>query len=96
MSQKINDAIMENVENLSKLSLTAQEREKTAKEMEKILSYVEKLNELDTEGEEPLIHILDEGSRFREDEVTNGNGRDEALANAPGVADGQYTVPRTV
>ena len=63
--------------------------------MEQILDYVEKLNELDAEAVEPLVHILDEVNVFREDIETNGDGREEALANAPRSKDGQYMVPKT-
>ena len=51
---KISDEVMANTELLAKLALTDEEREKSRQEMEKILGYVDKLNELDTEGVEPL------------------------------------------
>lgn len=93
---QIDDTIIERMEFLAKLSLSAEERERAGKEIEKILSYVEKLNELDTEGVEPLVHILPEENVFREDIVTNGDGRDAALSGAPLQRDGQYVVPKTV
>ena len=96
MSRKIDDATMDNVEILAKLALTPQERKKAMVEMEKILDYVEKLNELDTDRVEPLVHILESGNVFREDVVVNGDGKEEALANAPRKKDGQYMVPKTV
>ena len=58
MSRKIDDATMDNVEILAKLALSPQERQKTMDEMEKILDYVEKLNELDTDQAEPLVHTF--------------------------------------
>ena len=94
--RKIDDATMDNVEILAKLALSPQERQKAMDEMEKILDYVEKLNELDTDEAEPLVHILPEVNVFREDVVTNGDGREESLANAPQKKDGQYVVPKTV
>ncbi len=96
MSRKIDDATMDNVEILAKLALSDEERERAREEMEKILSYVEKINELDTDRTEPLVHILESGNVFREDEVTNGSGKEESLANAPRKKDGQYMVPKTV
>ncbi len=95
MGRRIDDATMDNVELLAKLTLGQEEREKVRGELEQILDYVEKLNELDTEAVEPLVHILDEVNVFREDIETNGNGREEALANAPRSKDGQYMVPKT-
>lgn len=94
--RKIDDATMDNVEILAKLALSPEERKKAMEEMEKILTYVEKLNELDTDQAEPLVHILSEVNVFREDVVTNGDGREESLANAPRSKDGQYVVPKTV
>ena len=55
---KISDEVMANTELLAKLALTDEEREKSRQEMEKILGYVDKLNELDTEGVEPLISLF--------------------------------------
>lgn len=95
MGKRIDDAVMDNVELLAKLSLGSEEREKVRGEMEQILDYIEKLNELDTDGVEPLVHILDEVNVFREDVETNGDGREDALANAPKSKDGQYMVPKT-
>ncbi|NBK92644.1 Asp-tRNA(Asn)/Glu-tRNA(Gln) amidotransferase subunit GatC [bacterium 1XD21-13] len=95
MGRRIDDATMDNVELLAKLTLGQEEREKVRGELEQILDYVEKLNELDTEAVEPLVHILDEVNVFREDIETNGDGREEALANAPRSKDGQYMVPKT-
>ena len=87
---KISDEVMANTELLAKLALTDEEREKSRQEMEKILGYVDKLNELDTEGVEPLISL------FREDKVVNGDMRDELVDLAPRKKDGQYLVPKTV
>lgn len=94
--RKIDDVTMDNVEILAKLALTPDERKKAMDEMEKILTYVEKLNELDTDTVEPLVHILPDANVFREDVVTNGDGREESLANAPRKKEGQYIVPKTV
>ena len=94
--RKIDEATMDNVEILAKLALTPQERQKAMDEMEKILTYVEKLNELDTAGVEPMSHIFPVYNVFREDVVTNGDDRDNMLKNAPAEKDGTYKVPRTV
>ncbi len=95
MGRRIDDATMDNVELLAKLTLEPKEREKVREEMEQILNYVEKLNELDTEKAAPLVHILQETNVFREDAVTNGDGLADAMSNAPRSKDGQYMVPRT-
>lgn len=87
---------MANTELLAKLALTDEEREKSRQEMEKILGYVDKLNELDTEGVEPLISLFPVENVFREDKVVNGDMRDELVDLAPRKKDGQYLVPKTV
>ena len=94
--RKIDEATMDNVEILAKLALTPQERQKAMDEMEKILTYVEKLNELDTDGIEPMSHVFPVKNVFREDVVTNGDGSVETLANAPLEKDQSFKVPKTI
>ena len=93
---KISDEVMANTELLAKLALTDEEREKSRQEMEKILGYVDKLNELDTEGVEPLLSLFPVENVFREDKVVNGDMRDELVDLAPRKKNGQYLVPKTV
>ncbi len=64
--------------------------------MGRMLDYIDKLNELDTEGVEPMSHISAAANVFREDVVTNGDDREQILKNAPGCKDGMFKVPRTV
>ena len=87
--RKIDEATMDNVEILAKLALTPQERQK-------MLDYVEKLDELDTDGVEPLSHIFGDENVFRDDVVTNGDNKEAMLANAPKEKEGQYQVPKTI
>lgn len=93
---KIDDATIENVSILAKLFLTQEEKEKAREEMQKMLDYVEKLMELDTDGVEPLTHIFGDENVFREDVVTNGDNHEAMLANAPKQKEGQYQVPKTI
>ena len=95
-AQRIDDTVMENIEILAKLSMSEDEREEMRTELEKILDYVEKLNELDTENVEAASHIFPLENVFREDTVVNGDSREEMLANAPEVKEGQYVVPKTI
>lgn len=94
--QIIDDTVMENVEILAKLALTEEERKKAKEKMQEMLDYVDKLNELDTDGIEPMSHTFSMGNVFREDVVTNGDDRDAMLDNAPKCKDGQYQVSKTV
>ena len=95
MAKMIDDETMENVCILAKLSLTEEEKEKAKEEMQKMLDYVEKLDELDTSKVEPMSHIFGDENVFREDVVTNGDESEKTLKNAPGEKDNMFMVPRT-
>lgn len=96
MANVISDETMEYVGILAKLELSAEEKEAVKKEMERMLDYVDKLNELDTAGVEPLSHIFPVSNVFREDVVENGDDRENMLNNAPAQKDGAYLVPKTI
>ena len=63
------DETMEYLEILSQISLTEEEKQETAGELKKILAYMEKLEELDTDGVEPMSHVFPVQNVFREDIV---------------------------
>lgn len=90
------DETMEYLEILSQISLTEEEKQETAGELKKILAYMEKLEELDTDGVEPMSHVFPVQNVFREDIVEREDQRDALLENAPQKKEGQYLVPKTV
>ena len=96
MANVISDETMEYVGILAKLELKDEEKESARQDMQKMLDYVEKLDELDTDGVEPLSHIFGDENVFREDVVINGDNKDALLANAPKAKEGQYQVPKTI
>lgn len=96
MANSITDETMEYVGILAKLELTKEEKEQAKKDMGKMLDYIDKLNELDTAGAEPMSHVFSMNNVFREDIVTNGDDRDNILKNAPEKKEGAFKVPRTV
>ena len=96
MAKIIDDETIENVCILAKLSLSDEAKAKAKEDMQKMLDYVEKLDELDTDGVEPLSHIFGDQNVFREDVVTNGDNKEAMLANAPKAKEGQYQVPKTI
>jgi len=96
MANIITDEIMEYVGILAKLELTEEEKEQAKKDMTNMLNYIDKLNELDTEGIEPMAHIFPVSNVFREDVVENREEREAILANAPAKKDGCFMVPKTV
>lgn len=90
------DETMEYLEILSQISLTEEEKQETAGELKKILAYMEKLEELDTDGVEPMSHVFLVQNVFREDIVEREDQREALLENAPQKKEGQYLVPKTV
>ena len=96
MANHISDEPIEYVGILAKLELSGEEKEQAKKDMESMLDYVDKLNELDTDGVEPMSHVFPVNNVFREDIVTNGDDREEILKNAPERKDGAFVVPKTV
>ena len=96
MAKIIDDETIENVCILAKLSLGEEAKAKAKQDMQKMLDYVEKLDELDTDGVEPLSHIFGDENVFRDDVVTNGDNKEAMLANEPKEKEGQYQVPKTI
>lgn len=93
---KIDETVLEKAELLAKLKIEPSERERTMQEMEKLLAYTEKLNEVDTEGGLPLSHGEPGGSCLREDVVNGVDGKGGILANAPEQREDCLVVPKTV
>ncbi len=96
MANVITDETIEYVGILAKLELSEKEKEQAKQDMGNMLDYIDKLNELDTTGVEPMSHLFAVNNVFREDTVTNTDCRDEVLANAPEQKDGSFVVPKTV
>ena len=95
MANVIDDETIEYVAILAMLELTDEERAQAGKDMGRMLDYIDKLAELDTDGVEPMSHIFPVQNVFREDEVTNSDIREQLLANAPQQKEGMFVVPRT-
>ena len=91
MANKIDDVGI-----LAKLELLAEEKEQAKKDMADMLDYIDMLGELDTSDVQPMSHAFPVFNVFREDEVTNGDGSEETLANAPEKKNGAFKVPKTV
>ncbi|MCI8274152.1 MAG: Asp-tRNA(Asn)/Glu-tRNA(Gln) amidotransferase subunit GatC [Lachnospiraceae bacterium] len=92
----ISDETIEYVGILAKLDLSGAEKEQAKEDMANMLDYIDMLNELDTAGVEPMSHVFPVHNVFREDVVSNGDDRENMLANAPERKDGCYKVPKTV
>ncbi len=84
------------LENLARLELTDAEREKLQSSLSDILTMVEKLEELNTEGVEPLVYINEEVTILREDVVKNQLSQTDALKNAPDHNKTHFKVPKVI
>ena len=93
---KITRHEVERVANLARLRFDEVEMERFTHQLNAILAYIDKLNELDTSGVEPTYHVLDLVNVFREDEIQPSLPKEAALANAPEQADSFFKVPRIV
>ncbi len=96
MANKISDETIEYVGILAKLELSGEEKENAKSDMEKMLDYIDTLNELDTAGIKPMSHVFPVNNVFREDIVRDGDGSADALANAPLAKDQGFKVPKTI
>jgi len=93
---KITRKEVEHVAVLARLALKDDELDRFTGEMDQILGYVEKLNELDTEGIIPTAHAVPVENAFRDDVVRPSIGIDKALQNAPDPADDCFRVPKVI
>lgn len=93
---KVTKETIEHVAKLARLNITEHEKEKLTYEMENIISYVDKLNELDTTGVKPMEHVIPMKNVFRDDNVEKSYDREKILSNAPSKEDGCFKVPKVV
>lgn len=87
---------VEYIAQLARLRFKDEELENFTSQLNEILSYVDKLNELDTENVEPLSHPVEEFNKFRDDELKPSIEREEALKNAPDRTDEFFKVPKVI
>lgn len=92
----IDDALILRLENLARLELSAAERTTLQGSLTDILTMVEQLNTLDTEGVEPLIYINEDVNVWREDTVKHQLDRRDALKNAPDSDGSFFKVPKVI
>lgn len=85
---------VEHVARLARLELSEPEKERMRAQLDSILSYIDKLNELDTSAVEATSHVLPLTNVFREDEVRPSLSQEESLANAPDRHDLFFRVPK--
>ena len=87
---------LQHVVNLARINLSPEEEARIRPQMQEILKYVDKLNELNIDNIEPTAHAVPLTNVMRADEVQSSLSRDDALRNAPCQADGLFVVPKIV
>jgi aspartyl-tRNA(Asn)/glutamyl-tRNA(Gln) amidotransferase subunit C len=93
---EVNDELIDNLSNLACLEFSVTEKEAIKKDLQKMISFVEKLNELDTTGVKPLLHMTEEANVLREDRVEGSSTREEALLNAPSCDGVYFKTPKVI
>ncbi|NUM51923.1 MAG: Asp-tRNA(Asn)/Glu-tRNA(Gln) amidotransferase subunit GatC [Flavobacteriales bacterium] len=96
MNEKIDSKTVERIAELSKLEFNDEEKKSVQNNLNRILAFVEKLNEVNTTGIEPLIYMVEEKGTLREDEAKQTITQQEALKNAPKKDSDYFKVPRMI
>lgn len=92
----VTDALIENLAHLARLEFTAAEKTAIKQDLQRMITFVEKLNELNTEEVAPLIHITEDYNIFRTDEVIPSISKEEGLKNAPSHNNDFFKVPKVI
>ena len=90
---EVNNKLIQDIAKLSKLKFDDSAEEKMKADLEKMLAFVDKLNEIDTEGVDPLIYMSEEVNVLREDKLTEETSQEDALKNAPAKDSDYFKVP---
>jgi aspartyl-tRNA(Asn)/glutamyl-tRNA(Gln) amidotransferase subunit C len=93
---EVNDELVDRLANLARLTFEPAEKAEIKRDLQKMISFIEKLNELDTTGVEPLLFMTDEVNVLREDEVKGSITREEGLLNAPVKDEQFFKVPKVI
>ncbi len=92
----VDTATVEKIARLARIRLAEERKEPIAQDLNRILSWIEELNEVDTDGVEPLASVTGHSLPLRKDEITDGDVQGKVLANAPEEASGFFVVPKVV
>lgn len=93
---EINDETVDKLAHLARLEFSATDKEDIKKDLSRIITWIDKLNELDTDKVEPLIYMSNEINVLRNDEVNNSVSHENALLNAPKKDSDYFRVPKVL
>lgn len=89
-------ATVKRIAHLARIAMSDEEAAALAPDLNNILGFIEQLSQVDTEGVTPMMAVIPNRLRLREDVITEGDIRDEVLANAPEAEHGFFSVPKVI
>lgn len=92
----VNDELVENLATLARLHFNEEEKQEIKSDLQRMIAFIDKLNELDTTNVQPVLHMGDGSNVFRDDEVQGSVTREEALKNAPASDGVFFKVPKVI
>ena len=92
----VNDEMVDKIANLARLEFNSEEKKDIKSDLQQMIGFIDKLNELDTTGVEPLLHMSENINVLREDEVSGTISREEAFKNAPLHDEQFFKVPKVI
>ncbi len=92
----LNEAQVSKIAKLARIKITEEEKQKFTKELNGIFSWIQQLQEVDTNGVEPLYSVNTEKLPLREDVVSDGGKREKVLKNSPVSKYGYFAVPKVI
>ena len=93
---QVTNEMINNLAHLSRLNFNEEQTQSIKADLEKMIDFVEQLNEVNTTGVEPLLHMGDAVNVLREDEIKGSISRNEALLNAPDTDGVFFKVPKVI
>ena len=93
---KIDTKVVDELAHLARLSYENEAKQEIVTELNKIIAFVEKLDEINTDGIEPLIYMVDETNVVRKDTMKQDVSQDEGLKNAPKKDSDYFRVPKVI
>ncbi|MEP6748773.1 MAG: Asp-tRNA(Asn)/Glu-tRNA(Gln) amidotransferase subunit GatC [Bacteroidota bacterium] len=93
---EVTSELIDNLANLSRLKFSDGDKVEIKNDLQRMIAFVEKLQEVDTTGIEPLLHMTEEMNVYREDEVKGSMQKEIALANAPSANNDYFKVPKVI
>jgi aspartyl-tRNA(Asn)/glutamyl-tRNA(Gln) amidotransferase subunit C len=93
---QVNEELVDRIATLAKLEFSGEDKTKIIADLNKVIAFVEKLNELDSTGVDPLVYMTDETNVLRKDEALKTISHEEALKNSPDHDSDFFRVPKVI